>query len=278
MTSRRLRLFMRSIVSHASKRPGARRHLRFAIARMTFGVDQTASRGLQPTLFERQVLAPHPTGASQNPGGRSSTTPKARSNAKPTLPKVPSSNKRPIRVTPCGTRRGVVNVGRGLFGSGAQSLRAFDTSTKPARNVSEGCPVKLVMVKISSRKEGTSRRSTSEKTRSISLATWRRRRSACTKSTAERNRAWRNRFGHASGTWAFSWFSPPLSVILKGRGAFREQNQIERVVWPVGNRDFNRNHSQLLHAFHGGAINGSGGIFVHPLGKVTNAQTLDWRG
>ena len=38
--------------------------------------------------------------------------------------------------------------------SGAQSLRASDTSTNPARSVSEGCPVKLVMVSISSRKRG----------------------------------------------------------------------------------------------------------------------------
>ena len=51
-------------------------------------------------------------------------------------------------------------VGSGWFGSGAQSLRASDTSTKPARSVSDGCPVKLVMVSISSRSEGTSSRST----------------------------------------------------------------------------------------------------------------------
>ena len=36
---------------------------------------------------------------------------------------VPSSNNRPSNVTPCGTRRGVENFGKGFFGSGAQSLR-----------------------------------------------------------------------------------------------------------------------------------------------------------
>src|SRR2546421_6820914 len=41
-------------------------------------------------------------------------------------------------------------------------------------------------------------RSTSLNTRAISSATLRRRRSAWTKSTAERNRDWRNRLGQAS--------------------------------------------------------------------------------
>ena len=64
--------------------------------------------------------------------------------------------------------------------------------------------MKFVMISISSRSEGTSSRSTCENTRAISCATLRRSRSACTKSTAERNRACRNKFGHASGTCAFS--------------------------------------------------------------------------
>src|SRR5471030_115389 len=65
----------------------------------------------------------------QNPGGRSPATPKARSSARPARPSVPSSNSLPINVTPCGTRRGGLNVGSGLLGSGAQSLRALETCT-----------------------------------------------------------------------------------------------------------------------------------------------------
>ena len=38
-----------------------------------------------------------------------------------------------MNVTPCGTRRGGVKVGSGFFGSGAQSLRAAATATKPAK-------------------------------------------------------------------------------------------------------------------------------------------------
>ena len=64
---------------------------------------------------------------------------------------VPSSNNRPISVTPCGTRLGGENFGSGLLGSGAQSVRASPTSMNPALIVSDGCPVKFVIVNISSR-------------------------------------------------------------------------------------------------------------------------------
>jgi len=104
----------------------------------------------------------------ENPGGLSSATLKILSSANPTLASLPSSNSCPISVTPCGTRRGGENFGKGCCGSGAQSLRASDTSTKPARKVNDGCPVELVMTSISSRNDGTSNRSTSEKMRAIS--------------------------------------------------------------------------------------------------------------
>ena len=39
-------------------------------------------------------------------------------------------------------------------GFGAQSLRASETLTNPARSVSDGCPVKFEIVSISSRSEG----------------------------------------------------------------------------------------------------------------------------
>ena len=64
---------------------------------------------------------------SRNPTqkrGRSAPTAASRSSASPARNRVPSSNSRPMRVTPCGTRRGGLNVGSGLAGSGAQSVRA----------------------------------------------------------------------------------------------------------------------------------------------------------
>ncbi len=49
----------------------------------------------------------------QNDGGRWSATAKARSSAIPARPSVPSSKSRPIKVMPCGTRRGGENFGNG---------------------------------------------------------------------------------------------------------------------------------------------------------------------
>jgi hypothetical protein len=72
--------------------------------------------------------------------------------------------------------------------------------------------VKFVMIRISSRSAGTRSRSTFSKSRAISPATLRRRRSAWTKSTAERKRDCRNVFGQASGTCTFNLSSPRESV------------------------------------------------------------------
>src|SRR5467141_4998113 len=165
-----------------------------------------------PSTARASTSKNRPRAVDQKEGGRWLATAKARSRAMPTRPSVPSSKRPPIRVTPWGTRRGGENLGKGFFGSGAQSERASETSTKPARKVSEGWPVWLLMVSISSRSEGTSNRSTSEKMRAISWATLRRKRSAWTKSTAERKRDWRKRLGQASGVWTLSWSTPWLRV------------------------------------------------------------------
>ncbi len=79
---------------------------------------------------------------------------RARSKAIPIRPSVPSSKSFPIKVTPCGTRRGAENFGKGLADQ-AQSLRASETCTKPARSVKDGCPVKFPIVRASSRRDGT---------------------------------------------------------------------------------------------------------------------------
>src|SRR5216684_4397437 len=161
---------------------------------------------------KKQLAAVYVGRESQKEGGRSAATAKARSRAMPARPRMPSSKRRPIKVMPWGTRRGGENFGRGSFGSGAQSERASATWTKPARSVSEGWPVWLLMVSISSRSEGTRSRSTSEKMCAISCATLRRKRSAWTKSTAERKRDWRKRLGQASGVWTLSWSMPWVRV------------------------------------------------------------------
>jgi serine/threonine-protein kinase len=87
---------------------------------------------------DRQSEPTNQRTAGQNPDGRSAATAIPRSSARPARASVPSSNRRPMSVTPCGTRRGGENVGSGLFGSGAQSLRASAICTNPARSVSDG--------------------------------------------------------------------------------------------------------------------------------------------
>src|SRR2546425_5468905 len=82
---------------------------------------------LAPEAFAKASFSLH---ADQKEGGRSAATAKVRSRAMPTRPRVPSSNRGPIRVMPWGTRRGGENFGRGFLGSGAQSERASETWTK----------------------------------------------------------------------------------------------------------------------------------------------------
>ena len=65
----------------------------------------------------------------QNPGGRSAATPNACSSANPTWPTQPVLEQPADDRDAMGTRRGGANFGSGFAGSGAQSLRASDTST-----------------------------------------------------------------------------------------------------------------------------------------------------
>ncbi len=62
-------------------------------------------------------------------------------------------------------------------------------------------------------------------TRAISTATLRRSRSACTRSTADRKRAWRKVLGHASATCIFSWSSRP-SLAHSSKAAAASANRI----------------------------------------------------
>ena len=99
-----------------------------------------------------------------------------------------------------------------MTGHAADVRRRPTRPGDPVLSVSDGCPVKLEMVSISSRSDGTSSRSTSPMIRAISEAKRCRSRSACTKSTAERKRDIRKKLGQASGTCAFSSSSRLLSV------------------------------------------------------------------
>ena len=85
----------------------------------------------------------------------------ARSSAMPTRPSVPSSNRRPIERRRRAARGAAARTSAAGAPDRAPSRCAPRvTSTKPARSVSDGWPVKFEIVSISSRSDGTSSTST----------------------------------------------------------------------------------------------------------------------
>ena len=62
---------------------------------------------------------------------------------------------------------------------------------------------------------------------------------------------------------------------LESGGAFGEENQVERVVRPVGKSNLDGNEAELGKSVQSGAVDGGGGIFLHPRGEIADAQTLD---
>ncbi len=134
------------------------------------------------------------------------------------------------------------------------------------------------MVSCSSRSDGTINTSTSLKMRAISNATLRRNRSACTKSTAERNRAWRNRFGHASLHLHLECAELIVErQLLERRRSLRKQNRHQRAVRPIGKRHFLQLHLQFLHRLHRRAIDVGRGALLHPLRDVADLEPRDRR-
>ncbi len=61
------------------------------------------------------------------------------------------------------------------------------------------------------------------------------------------------------------------------RRTFGKQDQIQRVIGPVGNADLNRNHTKLLDCLKRGTIDFSRGVLLHPAGKIAYPQSLHSR-
>jgi len=60
--------------------------------------------------------------------------------------------------------------------------------------------------------------------------------------------------------------------VFEGGGGLGEEDELERVVGPVGEGDFDGDHAELTDGVEGGAVNVGGGGFVHPLGEVAYAE------
>ena len=183
----------------------------------------------------------------RTPAAAVAATPAARSSAMPARAIVPSSNSRPISVTPCGTRRGGEKLGSGCAGSGAQSLRA-------SRHVDEaGAQGERRMAgEVGDRQHLVAQRRHQQQ---VDL----RRRPApspappcgaggrpARRSTADRKRDWRNSVRPRVGHLHLQLIEAGRSSVSSSNAAARlgEQDEVQRVVRPVGQRDFDRHHAR----------------------------------
>ncbi len=65
---------------------------------------------------------------------------------------------------------------------------------------------------------------------------------------------------------------------LKSGGGFGEEDDVQRIVGPVRERDFDWSEAELLGRFQGSAIDLGGGRLVHPGREVAKAETADGGG
>src|SRR5258707_853336 len=63
--------------------------------------------------------------------------------------------------------------------------------------------------------------------------------------------------------------------LLESGGAFGEKKQVERVVGPIGERDFDGNQAELGERGQRGAVYIGGGSLLHPRGEIAHAEALD---
>ena len=63
--------------------------------------------------------------------------------------------------------------------------------------------------------------------------------------------------------------------LLEGGGAFGEEDDVEGVVGPVGERDFDRSHAEFGDCGESCAVDVSGGRLFHPFWEVADAEACD---
>ena len=62
--------------------------------------------------------------------------------------------------------------------------------------------------------------------------------------------------------------------LFKRRRAFRKQNQVQRIVRPVGQGNLDQLHANFLHRLQRRSIYFGCGTFLHPAGKISHAQAF----
>ncbi len=62
--------------------------------------------------------------------------------------------------------------------------------------------------------------------------------------------------------------------LFEGGGCFGEEDEVEVVVGPVWERDFDRGHAEFGDGREGGAVDVGGGRFFHPRGEVADFEGI----
>ena len=213
---------------------------------------------------------------SQKPDGRSFPTPNARSSARPARATVPSSNKRPSSVTPCGTRRGGENFGSGLRRIGrpvAARFRDVDEAgaQRQRRMSGEVRDRQHLVAQRRHEQEIDLREDPAPSPRRRGAATDRPARSRRPTGTAPA----RNRLGHASGTCTFSAPALPLSVSSSNDAAASlKRIGISEPYGQSGRLTSTGDMPSFFDRLERGAIDVGGRGFLHPGRKVADAQSV----
>ena len=63
--------------------------------------------------------------------------------------------------------------------------------------------------------------------------------------------------------------------LFEGGGGFGEEDEVEVVVGPVGEGDFDGRHAEFGDGGEGGAVDVGGGGFFHPGGEVADFEAGD---
>jgi collagen type III alpha len=66
--------------------------------------------------------------------------------------------------------------------------------------------------------------------------------------------------------------------VFKGGGGFGEEDDVEGVEGPVGERDFDGDEAEIGEGGEGGAVDVGGGVLFHPPGEVADAEAADGSG
>ena len=179
---------------------------------------------------------------------------------------------------PCGTRRGGLNFGSGFAGSGAQSLRASETShesgaQRQRRMAGEVRDRELLVAQRRHEQHVDVLEDARHLERDLA---------AQPIGLHEVHRGQKSRLAEQVRPRVLDLHLERAELVverelLERRRALGEQNRHQRAVRPVGQRDFLQLHAELLHRLHRRAIDVGRRALLHPLRDVADLEARDGR-